>query len=94
MEHMNHEEIDANTSATVRAADKKPDGSGHTVIKIEGMTCQHCVDTVAQAIFDVPGVVAVKVFLAEAKAMYDVEYPVDSAVVAESVAKAGYKVVA
>jgi copper chaperone CopZ len=83
---------DAVTGPTIRKEGAEIVG-GHTEIKIEGMTCDHCAAKVAQAIFDVPGVAAVKVFLDEARALYDVSEAVDSAAVAESVAKAGYKVV-
>jgi copper chaperone CopZ len=86
-------EIDAMTSATIRAVGKEPDGSGHTTIKIEGLKDRASVDRVAQAIFDVPGIVAVKVFLDEAKAMYDVETTVTPEAVAQAVETAGARVV-
>ena len=88
---MEHSNIDAVTGPTIRKVDAVKLGEGHTVIKVDGMTCENCANTVAQAIFDVPGVMAVKVFLDEGKAMYDVESPVEVKDVAAAIEKAGYQ---
>ena len=86
---MTEKDIDVVTSATVRARDKESDGSGHTVLKLSGIKNQDDLNTVAQAIFDVEGVVAVKVFDTKDKAMYDVEHAVDSADVIKAIAAVG-----
>lgn len=60
-------------------------------IKIEGMTCQHCVMSVERAIEDVPGVKKVKVKLkaniAEVKGDFNIEE------ISKAVENADYKVV-
>ncbi|QDK71598.1 heavy-metal-associated domain-containing protein [Lactococcus protaetiae] len=83
---------DATTGPTIREVGATAIGA-HTTVTIGGMTCAHCANTVAQAIFDVPGVIAVKVFLEEGKAMFDTNAEVSLADVALSVEKAGYKLV-
>jgi len=57
-------------------------------IPIEGMTCQHCVRRVTEAIRKVPGVTDVRVDL-DAKSAH-VEGSPDVALVVRSVAEAGY----
>jgi copper chaperone len=39
-----------------------------TVIRVEGMTCEHCVKTVTQALLALPGVESAKVDLARGTA--------------------------
>ncbi|AYG00662.1 heavy-metal-associated domain-containing protein [Lactococcus allomyrinae] len=83
---------DATTGPTIREVGDTAI-SAHTTVNIEGMTCTHCANTVAQAIFDVPGIIAVKVFLEEGKAMFDTNAEVSLTDISFSVEKAGYKLV-
>lgn len=62
-------------------------------IKIKGMSCQHCVTAVTKALSAIDGIRNVSVDLARAQATYDEAKPVDAAVIARAVKKAGYEVV-
>ncbi len=62
------------------------------LLKIEGMSCGHCVMHVQSALEDVPGVKSAKVDLLERSAMVEGEGLIDQALRA-AVADAGYKVV-
>lgn len=62
------------------------------LLKIEGMSCGHCVMHVQSALEDVPGVKSAKVDLLERSAMVEGENLNDQALRA-AVADAGYKVV-
>jgi copper chaperone CopZ len=61
-------------------------------IHIVGMTCQHCVTAVNEALSRVRGVMDVEVDLDSGTATFSEERPVDMAVVRQAVADAGYKV--
>ena len=63
-----------------------------THLKIEGMTCQHCVSHVTEALEGVPGVAAAKVNLKKGEAVVKSEATSLEALSA-AVAAAGYKVV-
>ena len=62
-------------------------------IKIKGMSCQHCVMAVTKALNGIEGIKTVQVDLKNATASYEEVKPVDPAVVAQAVKKAGYEVV-
>ncbi len=62
------------------------------LIKIEGMSCGHCVMHVQSALEDVPGVKSAKVDLLERQALVDGEALDDQALRA-AVSDAGYRVV-
>lgn len=62
-------------------------------VKIKGMSCQHCVLAVTKALSAIDGIQNVHVDLAGAQATYDETKPVDAAVIAAAVKKAGYEVV-
>ena len=61
-------------------------------IHIVGMTCQHCVTAVEEALGRVDGVTDVEVDLDSGTATFSEEKPVDMAVVRQAVVDAGYKV--
>ena len=61
-------------------------------IKINGMTCNHCVMAVTRALEKIDGVKNVKVDLTKAEATFDEIKPVDMEVVKEQIRKAGYDV--
>ncbi len=60
------------------------------VLKVEGMTCGHCVGRVQKALDTAPGVVAAKVDLASATATVRIGAGVETAVLVAAVEKAGY----
>jgi len=62
-------------------------------IKIRGMSCQHCVGHVAEALKRVPGVDNVAVDLANGTAMVDGGGQLNDNALKDAVEKAGYKVV-
>ena len=57
-----------------------------------GMTCQHCVTAVDEALGRVNGVMDVEVDLDSGTATFTEEKPVDMAAVRQAVLDAGYKV--
>lgn len=61
-------------------------------IKITGMSCSHCVMAVTKALSGIEGVRNVKVDLARGEATFEETRPVDRAVIAERIRKAGYDV--
>lgn len=61
-------------------------------IRIVGMTCEHCVVAVMEALGRVDGVTDVEVDLDSGTATYSEEKPVDMAEVRRAVEEAGYKV--
>lgn len=61
-------------------------------IKIEGMSCEHCVRRVKKAIDGVPGVLSSDVGIGGAKVSFD-ETKVKKEEITAAVEKAGYKVV-
>lgn len=62
-------------------------------VKIEGMSCSHCVLAVTRALNSVKGVKGVRVDLARGEAAYEETAPVSLAAVKEAIRKAGYEVV-
>ncbi len=61
-------------------------------VKIKGMSCNHCVMAVTKALSGIDGVRNVNVDLARGEATFDEEKPVDRAVIAERIRKAGFDV--
>jgi copper chaperone len=62
-------------------------------IKIEGMSCHHCVMAVTKALSGIDGVGNVKVDIAKGEATFDETKPVDRAIIRERIKKAGFEVV-
>jgi copper ion binding protein len=62
------------------------------LIKIEGMSCQHCVMRVRKAVDELPGVSRSEVNIGTARVEYD-ESKVKGTDLEQAVEKAGYKVV-
>jgi Cu+-exporting ATPase len=60
------------------------------ILKVEGMTCGHCVGRVQKALDATPGVVEAKVDLASATADIRFGAPANAAKLAEIVTEAGY----
>lgn len=61
-------------------------------IHIIGMTCQHCVTAVNEALSRVRGVMDVEVNLDSGTATFSEEKPVEMAAVRQAVVDAGYRV--
>lgn len=63
------------------------------VIKIKGMSCQHCVNMVTKALQNIEGVKRVEVSLEKAEARIETDRPIESRVLDEVLKKAGYELV-
>ena len=61
------------------------------IVKIKGMSCQHCVGAVTKALSALPGISNVKVDLAKGEASY--EGSIDMEVVKIAISKIGFEVV-
>jgi copper chaperone len=62
-------------------------------IKIEGMSCNHCVMAVTKALQSIDGLENIQVNLEKGEARYDEKKSVDPAVIAAKIKKAGFDVV-
>jgi copper chaperone len=62
------------------------------LVKIEGMSCQHCVMAVKKAIGGLPGVIESNVEIGSAAVKYD-EGKIEKGAIEATIEKAGYKVV-
>lgn len=62
-------------------------------IKIKGMNCQHCIMAVTKALNAVDGIKDINVDLKSGVATYSESKPVDHAVIAAAIKKAGYEIV-
>lgn len=62
-------------------------------IKIQGMTCEHCVRAVTNALSGVEGVTNVRVSLEKNEAVFDTSSQVDMEKIKKAVEEEGYKVV-
>jgi len=60
-------------------------------LKIEGMSCQHCVMRVQKALQEIPGVINVNVDLKRGEADVTVKDGVSSAILVSAIKKAGYE---
>ena len=61
-------------------------------IKIQGMTCQHCVMSVTKALGMIPGLKGIKVDLAKGEATFEKTQKVSPESIRKAVEEAGYKV--
>jgi P-type Cu+ transporter len=62
-----------------------------SVLKIQGMTCEHCVRAIQQSLLAVPGVKAAEVSLAEKKAVLTYDGVLDIEATVQAVENEGYK---
>ena len=62
------------------------------IVKITGMSCQHCVQAVKNALEQIEGVKNVQVDLEKGEASFEEETPVDLESVKKAVQAAGYDV--
>jgi copper ion binding protein len=61
-------------------------------IKIQGMTCQHCVMSVTKALGALPGIKSLKVDLVKGEATFENPKNVTRAAIQKAVEDAGYRV--
>lgn len=61
------------------------------VIKIKGMSCQHCVKMVTKALQSIEGIRRVEVSLEKSEARIETDRPIESRVLDEVLKKAGYE---
>jgi len=64
-----------------------------TTIKVQGMSCQHCVASVTKALSDLDGVTDVRVSLEKGEATFNEQSPVDEATIKDAITKIGFEVV-
>ncbi len=62
-------------------------------VKIEGMSCMHCVKTVEKALKDIPAVKSVKVDLEEKTAQIISKKEIEKSIIEKVIEEAGFKVV-
>jgi len=62
------------------------------VIRVKGMSCNHCVMAVTKALNEIHGVENVKVDLDKGEAAFEEKSPIDMEIVRERIRKAGYEV--
>lgn len=62
-------------------------------IKIEGMSCQHCVKAVEQALGELDGISSVKVSLEDKNAVFETTGSTSMEQIKQAIADAGYKAV-
>lgn len=63
-----------------------------TTVKIQGMSCNHCVMAVTKALSTIQGIKNPKVDLERGEATFEEEAPVQWSVVKEAIEKAGFTV--
>ena len=62
-------------------------------VKIQGMTCQHCVMSVTKALSSIPGLTNVRVNLVQGEATFENPQNVSPEKIRKTIEDAGYKVV-
>jgi copper chaperone len=64
-----------------------------TILKVKGMSCQHCVMSVTKALGQLEGIKNVQVDLAKGEVRFDNSKEVASDRIAKAIEEAGYEVV-
>jgi copper chaperone len=64
-----------------------------TILKVKGMSCQHCVMSVTKALNQLEGVKNVQVDLAKGEVQFDNTKPIASTQIEKAIEEAGYQVV-
>jgi copper chaperone len=62
-------------------------------IKVNGMSCQHCVMAVTKALKEIDGLQDISVNLEKGEAVFTETKPVDKTLLKDKIKKAGYDVV-
>jgi copper chaperone len=60
-------------------------------IKIKGMTCQHCVASVANALGEINGISEVQAVLENGEATFKMDKPVDDEVIRQAINDIGFE---
>ncbi len=63
------------------------------VLKVKGMTCNHCVMAVEKALRSIQGIRDIKVDLSTGQVEFKEDTPVKMDIVREKIRKAGYEIV-
>ncbi|MBM3301972.1 MAG: heavy-metal-associated domain-containing protein [Deltaproteobacteria bacterium] len=63
-----------------------------STVKIKGMSCNHCVMAVTEALNEVQGISNVQVDLKSGKATFEHTGPTDTALIRQVVEQAGYEI--
>ncbi len=62
-------------------------------IKINGMSCQHCVASVTKALSEIDGISDVQVNLENGETTFNEQNPVDEQTIKDAIKKIGFEVV-
>ncbi len=62
-------------------------------LKLAGLSCQHCVNHVTNALADLPGVSEISVDLATQTASFNADQPLTDELIRSAIEEAGYEVV-
>lgn len=62
-------------------------------IKIQGMTCQHCMAAVTKALSSIEGIDNVSVDLESGEATFEENIPVDPRIIREKIEDEGYEII-
>ena len=64
-----------------------------TIIKVKGMSCQHCVASVTKALSEIEGITDVQVDLNKGEATFSEQSPVAEQIIKDAITKIGFEVV-
>ena len=64
-----------------------------TIIKVKGMSCQHCVASVTKALSEIEGIADVQVNLEKGEATFTENNPVSENTIKDAITKIGFEVV-
>jgi len=64
-----------------------------TIIKVKGMSCQHCVASVTKALSEIEGITDVQVNLEKGEATFNQQSPVPMDIIKNAIIKIGFEVV-
>ena len=64
-----------------------------TIIKVNGMSCQHCVASVTKALSEIEGITDVQVNLEKSEATFNQKSPVPKDIIKNAITKIGFEVV-
>lgn len=64
-----------------------------TIIKVKGMSCQHCVASVTKALSEIEGITDVQVDLDKGEATFSEQSPVAEQSIKDAITKIGFEVV-
>jgi copper chaperone len=64
-----------------------------TIIKVKGMSCQHCVASVTKALSEIAGITDVQVSLDKGEATFNEQNPISEDTLKDAITKIGFEVV-